>query len=167
MTTTTGIAAIMTIAVDRTTQLVLQIKAENFTVAQVRQELTFDPDDVTAHTATFQVTAPAVTEPWRGRIEVEYDLNGLMIGTAWREVLVAPDAPAEAPASTSGGEVAVNLDQTVPIDLTVSISRGEADGTFLWTYTTPHAQVPLPDVQVITKLADDQRKWDEANPPPF
>ena len=146
--------AIMTIAVDRTTQLVLQIKAENFTVAQVRQELTFDPDDVTAHTATFQVTAPAVTEPWRGRIEVEYDLNGLMIGTAWREVLVAPDAPAEAPASTSGGEVAVNLDQSVPIDLTVSISRGEADGTFLWTFTTPHP-VALPDEQVITHLEQD------------
>ena len=146
--------AVMTIVTDQTTQLMLQIKAENFTVAQVRQELPFDPRDVGAHTASFTVTAPAVTEPWRGRIEVEYSHNGLLIGTAWRELLVEPNAPAQAPASTSGGEVAVNLNQSVPIDLTVSISRGEADGTFLWTFTTHHT-VQLPDEQVITHLEQD------------
>ena len=137
-----------------TTQLTLQIKAENFTVAEVRQELEFDPKNVGAHTATFHLTAPAVTQEWQGRIEVEYGHNGLLIGTAWRELLVTPDAPAQAPASTSGGEVAVNLDQRVPIDLTVSISRGEAAGTFLWTFTTPHP-VTLPDEQVITQLERD------------
>ncbi len=147
--------AAMTIVTDHpTTQLTLQIKAENFTVAEVRQELEFDPADVGAHTATFHLTAPPVAEPWRGRIEVEYGHNGLLIGTAWRELLVTPDAPAEAPASTTGGEVAVDLDQSVPIDLTVSISRGEADGTFLWTFTTPHP-VTLPDEQVITRLERD------------
>ena len=146
--------AVMTIVTDQTTQLTLQIKAEKFTVAQVRHELAFDPADIAAHTATFTLTAPPVTEPWRGRIEVEYSHNGLLIGTAWRELLVAPDAPAEAPASTSGGEVAVNLDQSVPIDLTVSISRGEGDGTFLWTFTTHHS-VQLPDEQVITHLERD------------
>ncbi len=149
--------AVMNIAVPAdqpTTQLTLQIKAENFTVAELRQDLDFDPSDVAAHTATFHLTAPAVTEAWRGRVEVEYSHNGLLIGTAWRELLVTPGAPAEAPASTSGGEVAVNLDQSVPIDLTVSISRGEADGTFLWTFVTHH-DVPLPDEQVITHLEQD------------
>ena len=147
--------AVMTITPDRTsTVLTLQIKAENFTVDQVRQELALDPDDLTAKAATFTLTAPSVTEPWRGRIEVEYSHTGLLIGTAWRELLVAPGAPPQAPPSTSGGEVAVNLDQSVPIDLTVSISRGEADGTFLWTFVTDH-DVPLPDEQVITHLEQD------------
>ena len=74
-----------------------------------------------------------------------------LIGTAWREIVVTPTAPAGAPASTAGGEVAVELDQSVPIDLTVSISRGQNDSTFLWTFLTPH-NVPLPDEQVITEL---------------
>ncbi len=150
-----GAKMIIAVPADHSTsQLTLQIKAENFTVAQVRQDLPFDPSDIAAHTAHFKLTAPAVTEPWQGRIEVEYSQNGLLIGTAWREILVAPDAPAQAPTSTSGGEVAVNLDQTVPIDLTVLISRGEAAGTFLWTFTTPHP-VQLPDEQVITHLEQD------------
>lgn len=135
-------------------QLTVQIKAENFTLQNVRYTLDFDPADVEAHTVRIPVVAPTVTEPWRGRIEIEYGLDGLMIGTAWREVLCTPQAPADAPMSTSGGEVAVELDQRVPIDLTVSISRGQQDGTFLWTFTTPHP-VTLPDEQVITTLDED------------
>lgn len=145
--------AVMAIA-PQTRQLTVQIKAENFTVQNVRHTLDFDPADIEGHTVTIPVVAPAVTQPWRGRIEIEYSLDGLMIGTAWREVLCTPQAPADAPMSTSGGEVAVELDQTVPIDLTVSISRGQQDGTFLWTFTTPHP-VTLPDEQVITTLDDD------------
>ena len=145
--------AVMAIA-PQPKQLTVQVKAENFTLQNVRYPLDFDPADVEAHTVSIPVIAPSVTEPWRGRIEIEYGLDGLMIGTAWREVLVTPQAPADAPMSTSGGEVAVELDQTVPIDLTVSISRGEADGTFLWTFTTPHP-VTLPDEQVITTLDED------------
>jgi hypothetical protein len=136
-------------------QLTIQVKAENFTLDTVRYTLPFDPADMAAAEVRIPITAPAVSQSWRGRIEVEYSQNGLLIGTAWREVVVTPAAPAGAPASTAGGEVAVELDQSVPIDLTVSISRGEADGTFLWTYTTPHTEVPLPNVQVITKFADD------------
>ncbi len=135
-------------------QLTVQIKAENFTVENIRYTLDFDPADVGANTVTIPVVAPAVTQPWLGRIEIEYGLDGLMIGTAWREVLCTPQAPADAPLSTSGGEVAVELDQSVPIDLTVSISRGQQDGTFLWTFTTRHP-VTLPDEQVITTLDDD------------
>ncbi|MEZ5090687.1 MAG: CHAT domain-containing protein [Micropruina sp.] len=135
-------------------ELTVQIKAENFSVAHVRHALPFDPGDVTAHTVAIPVVAPPVTEPWRGRIEVEYSQDGLLIGTAWRELTVDPAAPAEAPVSTAGGEVAVDLDRRVPIDLTVSISRGEGAGTFLWTFLTPH-DVPLPDEQVITRLDGD------------
>ncbi|MFT3860457.1 CHAT domain-containing protein [Micropruina sp.] len=136
-------------------ELTVQVKAENFTLPNgVRYTVAFDPADLAAGVVRIPVTAPAVTELWRGRIEVEYSRNGLLIGTAWREVLVSQQAPVAAPLSTAGGELAVELDQTVPIDLTVSISRGQTDGTFLWTYTTPHP-VPLPDVQVITKLADE------------
>ena len=150
--------AAMHIAVPQPNQpreLTIQVKAENFTLDTMRYPLPFDPADLAKAEVRIPITAPAVADTWRGRIEVEYSQNGLLIGTAWREIVVTPTAPAGAPASTAGGEVAVELDQNVPIDLTVSISRGEADGTFLWTYTTPHAQVPLPDVQVITKLADD------------
>lgn len=150
--------AVMTIPVEpdepQGKSLVVQIKAENFTVPGVRHTLDFDPADVTRHTVRIPVTAPQVSEPWRGRIEVEYSKDGLLVGTAWRDLLVDDQAPADAPPSTAGGEVAVNLDRTVPIDLTVSISRGEADGTFLWTFTTPHP-VGLPDEQVITHLDDD------------
>ncbi|MFT4216084.1 MAG: CHAT domain-containing protein [Micropruina sp.] len=134
-----------------TSHLTVQIKAESFTVDQVRQDLPFDPDDVTANLVTFHLTAPDVSRPWQGRIEVEYSFNGLLVGTAWRELLVTPDAPAEAPTSTSGGEVAVNLDQSVPIDLTVSISRGEDDSTFLWSFVSHHP-VELPNEQVITRI---------------
>ena len=145
--------AVMNIAADHQ-PLIVQIKAENFTLAGVRFELPFDPADVAAQTVTIPVTAPVVHQNWRGRIEIEYSQDGLLVGTAWRELVVSPQAPADAPPSTSGGEVAVELDHSVPIDLTVSISRGEADGTFLWTFTTPHP-VPLPDHQVITHLDDD------------
>ena len=145
--------AVMTLAPEPK-QLTVQIKAEKFTVENVRYSLDFDPADVEAHTVTIPVTAPSVDRPWLGRIEIEYGLDGLMVGTAWRDVLCTPQAPADAPISTSGGEVAVELDQSVPIDLTVSISRGQADGTFLWTFTTPHP-VTLPDEQVITTLDDD------------
>ena len=149
--------AAMHIAVPQPNQpreLTIQVKAENFTLDTMRYPLPFDPADLAKAEVRIPITAPAVADTWRGRIEVEYSQNGLLIGTAWREILVAPDAPAQAPTSTSGGEVAVNLDQTVPIDLTVSISRGEAAGTFLWTFTTPHP-VQLPDEQVITHLEQD------------
>lgn len=134
--------------------LTVQIKAENFAVSGVRFDLPFDPADVSGSTVTIPVTAPTVEQDWRGRIEIEYSQNGLLVGTAWRELVVSPQAPANPATSTSGGEVAVELDRNVPIDLTVSISRGEADGTFLWTFTTPHP-VTLPDEQVITHLDDD------------
>lgn len=137
-----------------TTQFTVQLKAEGFTIPSIRHDLPFDATDPAAHTATVTLVAPTVTEPWRGRIEVEYNANGLLIGTAWREVLVTPQAPAHPATSTAGGEVAVELDQRVPIDLTVSISRGQADDTFLWTFTTPHP-VALPDEQVITRLDSD------------
>jgi len=145
--------AAMTIA-HEAQQITVQIKAEHFTVESVRYTMPFDPADVGANTVTIPVTAPMIAEPWRGRIEIEYGHNGLMIGSAWRELLVTPNAPANPPTSTAGGEVAVEMDQNVPIDLTVSISRGEADGTFLWTFTTPHP-VALPDEQVITHLEQD------------
>ncbi len=145
--------AVMNIAATRR-PLTVQIKAENFTVPGVRFELPFDPADVAGSTVTIPVTAPTVQQDWRGRIEIEYSQDGLLVGTAWRELVVSPQAPANAAPSTSGGEVAVELDRSVPIDLTVSISRGEADGTFLWTFTTPHP-VTLPDEQVITHLDED------------
>ncbi|MFT4295462.1 MAG: CHAT domain-containing protein [Micropruina sp.] len=134
-----------------TRRLDVLIKAENFTVGQVRHTLEVDPSDLAAHTVSIDVTAPAVTEPWQGRIEIEYAAAGMLIGTAWRELTVEPGAPAGAPASTQGGVVAVNLAPQPPIDLTVSISRGERAGTFLWSFVTPHP-VPLPDEQVITEL---------------
>lgn len=137
-----------------TTTLTVQLKAEGFELASIRHELPFDPSDVAANTVAVALTAPAVTQAWRGRIEVEYSSNGLLIGTAWRELVVTPGAAEHPATSTAGGEVAVQLDQRLPIDLTVSISRGQADGTFLWTFTTPHP-VALPDEQVITELDSD------------
>lgn len=93
-----GAKMIIAVPADHSTShLTLQIKAENFTVAQVRQDLPFDPSDIAAHTAHFKLTAPAVTEPWQGRIEVEYSQNGLLIGTAWREILVARTPPRRHP----------------------------------------------------------------------
>ena len=138
----------------QTGSLDVQIKAENFTVAQIRHTLDVDHDNLAAHTVKIPVIAPAVTEDWRGRIEIEYAADGMLIGTAWRDVLVSPTAAAGAPASTQGGDTAVNLKPQPPIDLTVSISRGQADDTFLWTFTTPHP-VALPDEQVITRLDSD------------
>lgn len=159
-----------------TRMLDVQIKAENFTVAQVRHTLEIDHNDLEAHTVTIPVTAPVVTQDWRGRIEIEYAADGMLIGTAWRDVLVSPGAASGAPASTQGGDTAVNLSPQPPIDLTVSISRGQADDTFLWTFTTPHA-VALPDEQVITHLDSDtaetfalrkvrEMSWWTAAPPP-
>lgn len=137
-----------------TRMLDVQIKAESFTVGQVRHTLEIDHNDLEAHTVTIPVTAPVVTQDWRGRIEIEYGADGMLIGTAWRDVVVSPGAASGAPASTQGGDTAVNLSPQPPIDLTVSISRGQADDTFLWTFTTPHA-VALPDEQVITHLDSD------------
>ena len=48
----------------------------------------------------------------------------------------------------------MEMNQQLPIDLTVSISRGATGSRFLWTFTTAHP-VTLPDVQVETELSRD------------
>lgn len=136
----------------RTTELTVLIKADRFAVEGVRHVLPVDPERLGANEVRVWLTAPTPTElPWFGRIEAEFSLNGLLVGSAWRDLAVSAQSDA---ASTTGGDTPMQLDQRVPIDLTVSISRGQNDSTFLWTFLTPH-NVPLPEEQVITELDRD------------
>ncbi|MBK8461333.1 MAG: CHAT domain-containing protein [Micropruina sp.] len=134
-----------------TVELTVQIKAENFFVAQVRHTLVVDTANLEANVVRIPVVAPTPPHAWRGRIEIEYSANGLLVGSAWRDLVVTAGASPAAPPSTAGGDTRMEMSQQLPIDLTVSISRGEASGKFLWSFTTPHP-VALPEVQVETLL---------------
>jgi len=137
----------------QTTELTVQVKADCFFVEQVRFTLPVDLANLGAHTITVPLVAPSPPRlPWRGRIEVEYSANGLLLGSAWRELTVGA-APTPT-ISTSGGDTTIQLAPGKAIDLTVSISRGMAGGKFLWTFTTPHP-VELPTEQVETELDHD------------
>ena len=136
-----------------TTELTVQVKADCFFLEQVRFTLPVDHANLGAHTISVPLVAPSPPRlPWRGRIEVEYSANGLLLGSAWRELTVG--AVPTTTISTAGGDTTIQLASGKAIDLTVSISRGMAGGKFLWTFTTPHP-VELPSEQVETELDRD------------
>ena len=138
----------------RIEELVVQLVAEGFSIETARHSLPFDRADVSAATITIPVMAPEVSEPWRGRIGVEYSHHGLVVGTAWREILVTSQATEPTRSPTVANEMAIDLAASTTIDLTVSIRRGEAGDSLWWTFVSPHA-VTLPDEQVVTQLRRD------------
>ncbi|MGV1009407.1 MAG: CHAT domain-containing protein [Dermatophilaceae bacterium] len=137
----------------RVVEVLVQVVADGFTAPKgIRRTLLLPRDDLTSTTVRLPLVAPAVTgATWRGRIEVEYAVDGTLAGRAWRDVVVRAGAPALSAASTSGGALPLVDPQSPPADLTVSVTEGVRPGRMVWTFVSPHP-VALPDEQVTTDL---------------
>jgi len=137
----------------RVIELTVQVVADGFTAPKgIRRTLLVPRDDLTSTTVHIPLVAPATTTAtWRGRIEVEYAVEGTLAGRAWRDVLVRAGADAAAAPSTSGGALPLVDPQSTPADLTVSVTESVRPGRMVWTFVTPHP-VQLPDEQVTTDL---------------
>jgi hypothetical protein len=134
-------------------ELVVQVVADGFTAPKgIRRTLLLPRDDLTSTTVRVPLVAPATTGPsWAGRVEVEYAVDGTLVGRAWREVLVRSGASSSASPSTAGGALPLVDSRAPAVDLTVSITESVQPGRMLWTFVTPHP-VDLPDQQVTTDL---------------
>ncbi len=137
----------------RIIELTVQVVADGFTALKgIRRTLLVPRDDLTSTTVHVPLVAPAITAPtWRGRIEVEYAVNGTLAGRAWRDIVVRAGAAAPSTTSTSGGALPLVDPQSAPADLTVSVTESVRPGRMVWTFVTPHP-VELPDEQVTTDL---------------
>lgn len=152
----TGSDERMTLAVEPSAdhlEVVIQVVADGFAAPRgIRRILMLPKDDLTSATVRVPLVAPALAgRHWRGRVEVEYSVGGVLTGRAWREVLVRDAAAPDAPPSSSGGSLPVVQPRGPIADLTVSITEGTTPGRLLWTFTSAHP-LDLPDEQVTTSL---------------
>lgn len=132
-----------------TFELTMQVVGDRFEFPDgIRRTVTVDRADLDAAMATVQAIAPAITDQWRGVIEVEYSVAGVPAGRAWRHVTVSPTPVAVAP---EPGRLPMDMTEQPPPDLTVTVTEGDAAGDLLWTFVTPH-QVDLPNHQVRSRL---------------
>lgn len=136
--------------------LVVQIIAPDFdTPAGARRFLHVDRDDPQRAEAQFRlVTRRAVEALALSTIEFEFSYAGQVCGRAWREISLLPAKGAvPQPKSPDQGSSSIRAPSDVPTpDLTVSITEGEEDGQFVWTFASPHP-IAIPEAsQVVTRL---------------
>jgi hypothetical protein len=132
--------------------LVVQIVADGFTVERMRDVLHVVRSDLAANEVRFALTA----EPIEGQIrpailQVDFSFGGILCGRAWRAVAVTADggvgAPVGEPPTTMSTPVMVAGTEAAP-DLVITITENDDSTQLEWQFTTPHAQVALPETPV-------------------
>ncbi len=137
--------------VDETFDLVVQISAQGFGAPEgIRRFLHVRRDQPETSSVAVALVAPNQDEPSRHVIEVEYSHEGVLIGRAWREVIVTAVPVADVEVRSDGAAMTTPPPGTAT-DLTVTVIEGATPGSMMWTFISPH-DIELPDHQVETRV---------------
>jgi CHAT domain-containing protein len=118
-------------------------------------------------TATFHLTAEPQEEPIRARaLQAFYEVGGQTMGMAVRPVsvvrsaaLVAHAEKPEKPASPPGVDLAIPTEASAPdLEVRILVDPDHAS-RLLWTFTTPHKGIDLPEEPLTTDIGNDPKSF--------
>jgi hypothetical protein len=150
-------------APDQAFDLLVQVIAPGFrTPAGTQRILHVNRSDLAANRVSFELIAndEAQQQPRRHSLEVQFSFKGEACGRAWRDITVLPAGmPVDnIPVASSGSSPISPPGGNHAPDLTISITEGDEDGRFVWLFTSPHAVDTHTDVQIETRLNNDNAR---------
>ncbi|MPZ51531.1 MAG: CHAT domain-containing protein [Acidimicrobiia bacterium] len=140
-------------AVGEVFDLVVQVVAQGFEAPEgIRRFLHVRRDNPASSNTNVALIAPAKPAPCRRLLEVEYSYEGVVLGRAWREILVTPVPLAEPAVRSDSAPVTLPAPGSAA-DLTVTVIEGDEPGSMTWTFNSPPSLgIDLPGHQVETKV---------------